>query len=45
MKNKSFCRPTTIWGMTPEEMIKKVKSGEIPSRKYDSFDDFLKALK
>lgn len=24
-----------IFGMTPEELIQKVKSGEISSRKYD----------
>ena len=32
-------------GMTPKVIIEKVKSGEIRSRQYDSYDEFLKALK
>ena len=30
---------------TPEEIIRKVKSGEISSRTYNSHDEFVKALR
>lgn len=37
-------RPMDLRGMTPEEIVRRVESGEIDSGEYASFTEYVKAM-